>query len=230
MPVNHAAWPTANGTVCAEGEPLGHRPAAVVDELIAESRHAYLLKITMLGPLRHLGSPWWFSLRVPRSESGPHGEIHHSGLVERSATSGVNGGVPLPSPRVQQRASCPSPKKVNILRPERNGPSCPDRRFVPTPNAEPVSVSNAISSRPASVNSARTQGVRSGSRRCRVQITVPRGAMRCGSSRTVRRMSGALMLPKIPQTRTMLAGTAPEYAEVVEASPVTICRLVSPRP
>lgn len=50
-------------------------------------------------------------------------------------------------------------------------------RFAPTADSGPVSrASKASSSKPAAVNHARTRGVRSGGRRCRVQMTVTRRA------------------------------------------------------
>ncbi len=71
----------------------------------------------------------------------------------------------LPWAGVQTCAPLPSPTNVNIRRSGRNSSERAARRFVPTPNAQSSSVSNATSSNPLSVNQPRIAGVRSGGRR-----------------------------------------------------------------
>ena len=83
------------------------------------------------------------------------------------------------------------------------------RRFTPTPKMNPSGPSNATSVKPAVSNHFRMSAVRSGSRRCRVQITVAPGAHRDGSVSMVRTMSASEMLPNTPHASTISAGTAP---------------------
>ena len=82
-------------------------------------------------------------------------------------------------------------------------------RLTPTPVMVSVPrASKAISSNPLAANQALTRGVRSGDRRCRVQITVASGRHRAGAASTVCWMSRSLTLPKMPHSSSTPAGSA----------------------
>ena len=99
--------------------------------------------------------------------------------------------------------------KVNSRWPGISAAGSAVSRCAPTDMKPSWLMSNASSRKPASVNQDRIAGVRSGGRRCLVQRTSAPGAHRLGRAATVAWMSLSLMLPKMPQTRTIWAGTAP---------------------
>src|SRR6202034_2281510 len=74
---------------------------------------------------------------------------------------------------------------------------------------------NDTSTKDAALNQPRMRGVRSGFRRCRVQMTVAPGAQSWGNRRTVFSILSGGTFPKTPHTRTRSAGTAPSYASVL---------------
>ena len=92
------------------------------------------------------------------------------------------------------------------------------KRWTPTLHSKAIGASKVTGSNPAAANHPRTSMVRSGGRRCRVQMTVALRAHSIGKARTVRSTSSSLMFPKTPQTRTRSAGTAPTYGSVDPAS------------
>ena len=81
--------------------------------------------------------------------------------------------------------------------------------MAPTVRMYPPGASKAISVNPAAANCARTAGVASGGRRCRVQTTFAPRRQNAGNARMVATMSSPLTFPKIPHTKTRSAGTNP---------------------
>jgi hypothetical protein len=75
------------------------------------------------------------------------------------------------------------------------------KRCAPTPQPSAGS-DTQTGSKPSSANHSPIRGTRSGSRRTRVQITVPPCAHSWVQKPTVRRMSSSVRWPNTPQTST----------------------------
>ena len=114
-----------------------------------------------------------------------------------AARDGGTGAAPGPQPSVNANSRCD----------RSSGRVAPWSCSAPTPNPPGPPDQNPSEVQPAAVNHPRMVGVRSGGRRCRVQITVAPGRPIAVDARAVRSTSASGTLPKMPHNKSRSTGT-----------------------